>query len=131
MASGYEHPRRAKSALHRVFPVEGRAQFDRDLILIEALDRGDVGAAAGAGKGQARADRLAVEEKRTGPADPVLTSQMRSREVQVLAQEIGQMQARLDHGRDRAAVDAERERHRRLLRSHAASGTFARRSPLA
>ena len=54
--------------------VEGRAQFDRDLILIEALDRGDVGAAAGAGKCDARADRLAIEEKRTGPADPVLAS---------------------------------------------------------
>ena len=67
-----------KSALHRVLVVEGRARFNRDLVLIEALDRGDVGAAAGDGKGQARADRLAIEEKRAGPADPVLASEMRS-----------------------------------------------------
>ena len=105
--------------------VEGRAQLDRDLVGVEALDRRDFGAAAGAGKRNARADRLAVDEKRAGPANPVLASEVRSGEVQFLAQEIGEVQTRLDHGRDGAAVDAERERHRRALRVHAASRTFA------
>ena len=131
IASGDQHSRRAESALHRVLAVEGRAQFDRDLVVVEALDRGDVGAAAGAGKGDARADRLAIDEKRAGPAHPVLASQMRSREVQFLAQEIGQMQTRLDLRRDRAAVDAERQRHRRALRAFMPrpGPSPARRSP--
>ena len=126
IASGDQHSRRAESALQRVLAVEGGAQLDRDLVVIEALDRRDVGAAAGAGEGDARADRLAVDEQGAGPANPMLATQMRACEVERLAQEVGEMPTRLDFRRDRAAVDAERKLHRRRRRRvHAASGTFA------
>ena len=75
IASGDQHSGRAESALQRVLAVEGGAQLDRDLVVIEALDGGDVGPAAGAGEGDARADRLAVDEKGAGPANPMLASQ--------------------------------------------------------
>ena len=83
IASGDQHSGRAESALQRVLPVEGGAQLDRDLVVIEALDGCDVGPAAGAGEGDARADRLAVDKKGAGPANPMLASQMRAREVEI------------------------------------------------
>ena len=131
VTSGDKHSRRAESALQGVFAIESRAQLDRDLVVVETLDGGDFGAAAGAGQGDAWADRLAIDEERARPANPMLASQVRSGEVQVLAQEVGEMPARLDLPRHRAAVDAEREPHRLPFRPHAASWTFAVPCPLA
>jgi hypothetical protein len=75
--------------LQRVLALERGAQLDCDLVVVEALDGGDVSAAAGAGEGDAGADRLAIDEKRAGPANPMLASEMRSGEVEILAQEVG------------------------------------------
>ena len=91
IAGGDQHSGRAESALQCVLPVEGGAQLDCDLIVIQPLDGRDVGAAAGAGEGDARADRLAVDEQGAGPANPMLATQMRAREVERFAQEVGEM----------------------------------------
>ena len=127
-----QHAGRAESALQCVFPVEGGAQLDCDLVVIQPLDGGDVRAAAGAGEGDARANGLAVDKQRAGPANPMLAPKMRSREVERFPQEVGEMQTGLDLHRNCAAVDAERKRHhRRPRRVHAAAWTLAGPCPLA
>ena len=90
-----------------MLPLEGGAQLDCDLIAIEAFDRRDLGPDAGAGEGDARPDRLAIDEDGASSANPVLATQMRACKVEPLAQEVGEMPTGLNLLRDRAAVDAE------------------------
>src|SRR4029077_8925181 len=89
IACGDQHSRRAEPALECVLPIEGGAQLDCDLIVIEALDRRDLGPDAGAREGDARPDRLAIDEDGASPANPVFATQMRACKVEPLAQEVG------------------------------------------
>ena len=79
---------------------KGRAKLGRDLVVIEAFDGGDAGAVAGHGIGDAGARRHAVEQQRAGAANAVLAAEMGAGQIEVVAQEIGEMGARLDGGLD-------------------------------
>src|SRR5262249_32081733 len=57
------------------------------------------------------ARRLIVDQHGAGTAHAVLASEMGSRQAVMLAQEVGQMGARLDQCLDLASVYAQRDRH--------------------
>ena len=68
------------------------------------------------GQGQAGPDRLAVEQHRAGPADPVLAADVGAGQAEVVAEEVREEQARRHALGVGAAVDA--DRHRDLGRGH-------------
>ena len=68
---------------------------DVNLVLVEAFDRGDLCPFAGNGIGDARARRHAVEQHRAGAADAVFAAEMRAGQIELVADEIGEIGARL------------------------------------
>ena len=60
---------------------------------------------------QAGTNDLAVHAHRAGAANPVLATDMRSGQLQMLAQEIRQIEPRQNMRIDALAVDVERDRH--------------------
>src|SRR5438105_3663568 len=93
---GEQHAGRTEAALERVALVEGALQALELLRVGEALDRLD-GAAVGLhGEHQAAAHDVAVHAHGAGAAYAVLAAEVRAGEAELLAQEIDEMQARLD-----------------------------------
>ena len=85
--------------------MEGALQALELLRVGEALDRLD-GAAVGLhGEHQAAAHDVAVHAHGAGPAYAVLAAEVRAGEAELLAQEVDEMQARLDAARHLRAVD--------------------------
>src|SRR5262249_9835811 len=74
-----------------------------------ALDGADIGAVRLHGEHGARLHRLAVEIDRAGAAVAGLAADMRTGEVELLAQEVDQQGARLDQRLDALAVHGERD----------------------
>ena len=107
VARGDQHARRAVAALQAVLGGEGAAQARHDRVVVEALDGAHLGAVAGKRVGDAGARDLAVDLHRAGAADAVLAAQVRAGQQQMLAQEVGQVGARLDRGGHGLAVDGE------------------------
>ena len=100
-----------------VLAGEGRAQLAHHRIVVETLDRRDLGAVTGDRVGDAGARRRAVDQERAGAAHAVLAAEVRAGQQLALAQEVGEMRARLDRGGDRPAVDGETDGpHGRLAR---------------
>ena len=102
-----QHPRRAEAALQGVMPRERIAQRLPDRIVSQAFHGDDLGALAGVRIGDAGADRTPVHEHRARPAHPVLAAEMGAGEVQVVAQQLGELRPRRDGGLARLAVDGE------------------------
>ena len=102
VARGDQHAGRAEAALQRVLAREGLAQPLHQRIVVEALDGAHVLPVAGDRKGDAGARRLAVDQDRAGAAHAVLAAEMRAGEPAMLAQEVAEVRARLDHRGDRA-----------------------------
>src|SRR3954469_3881247 len=84
-----QHARRAVPALQCVLAREGRAQFGRDLILVETLDGFDAASRARDRECQAGTGRLAVQQNRAGAAYAMLAAKVRAGQAEPLAQEIG------------------------------------------
>ena len=85
-----------------------------------SLDRRDVGAVACNGQRDAGACRHRIDDERARAADAVLAAEMRAGEAERVAQEIREIRARLDVGRDGLPVDGQVDRrHARLARSMA------------
>src|ERR1700761_7571326 len=99
---------------------KGRTKLARNLILVEAFDRGNRRALAGNGIGDARTRRHAVQQHRAGAADAMFATKMSACEIELLANEIRQAGARLCGGLDRALVDDQ------CNRAHAAASAIAR-----
>ncbi len=99
---------------------EGRAKLDHHLVLVETLDRGDLGAFAGDGIGDAGAGRRTIEQHGAGAADAVLATEMRARQIELLAHEIRKAGARLGKSLHCAAV------HVQFDHAHAAASRIAR-----
>ena len=110
VARGDQHAGRAEAALQAVLAIEGFAQPRHQRIVVEALDGAHVLPVAGDRKGDAGARRLAVDQDGAGAAHAVLAAEMRAGEPAMLAQEVAEVRARLDHRGDRPAVDRERDR---------------------
>ncbi len=105
-----------------MFARKGRAKLGRDLVIIEPFDRGDPRAIAGDRIGDAGTRRHVVEQQRARAAHAVLAAEMGAGQIETVAQEIGEMGARLDRSLDGARVDDERDR------GHADASLIARRS---
>ena len=108
---GGDHARRAEAALQRVMLAERRLQRRQVVVVRQALDRDDLGAFGLHREHQAGAHRLAVDQHGAGAADAVLAADMGAGQPQMMAQAIGERQARLDLDLDRLAVDFEFDRH--------------------
>src|SRR5581483_7566087 len=122
VARGHQHAGRAVAALEPVLGLEGGAKPRGNRILVEPLDGADLAPLAGERQGDAGARRRIVDQQGAGAADAVLAADMRAGQELLLAQEIGEAGARLDHRADRGAVDREAKR------LHAAASASARRS---
>src|SRR4029077_20805206 len=96
----------------------------RHVIVVEAFDRGDVGAFTGGSKGDAGTGRNAVEQHRTGAANAVLAAEMRTRKVELVTHEVGKAGARIGQDLDRTLINVERDH------VHAAASFTARFSTL-
>src|SRR5213079_3089923 len=79
------------------------------------------------GEHEAGADRLAVQQDGAGPAHPVLTSDVRSGEAQLVAQEVGEEQPRLHRALVAHAIDGDHQRHAQGPQRYALAGSAARR----
>ena len=99
-----QHSGRAVSALEGVPAGEGLAERVHERIVGESLDGAHVRPVAGRGERDARSRRGPVDEHCARAADPVFAAKVGPREVQALAQEIGEVGARLDLGLDQPAV---------------------------
>ena len=109
VARADHHAGRAIAALQRMAAAERLTQLAGQFVVVEALDRRDVGACAGDGEGDAGPRRLAFQQHRARAADAVLATQMRSRQAAVFAQRIRQTQARRQRQLANSAVDGEGE----------------------
>ncbi len=93
VAGGDQHAGRAVAALQRVLLGEGPAQTRHQRVVVEALDGLYFGTVARHRVGDAGAGNLAVDRHRARAADAVLAADVRAREQQLLAQEIGETRA--------------------------------------
>ncbi len=89
---------------------KGRPQLDDDLVFVETFDRGHLRAIAGDRIGDAGPRRHAVEQQRTGAADAMFAAEMRAREIEVIAQKVRQMRARLNGSVNLTGIDGEGDR---------------------
>src|SRR5687768_118532 len=86
---------------------EGFTQISHDGVVVEALDRTHGSAVARDGIGDTGARRRTIELDRARAADTMLAAQVRAGEAKVLAEEVGELEARLEDGAFGAAVDGE------------------------
>ena len=103
----HQHPRRAITALQAVLVPERLLQRRQTIGRGEALD-GDNALAVGLrGEHQAGAHRLALDQHGAGAAHTVLAADMGAGEADLVAQEVGKIDARLDAAGVFGAVDVD------------------------
>src|SRR5262245_58526965 len=107
IARGDQHAGRAIAALQRMVLGEGFTQSSHRGIVLQPLDGDDLGPLAGQRVGDARTRRRAFDQHRTGAADAVLATDMGAGQELVLAQEVGEVEPRLDLRPHRGPVDGE------------------------
>src|SRR5205807_4266205 len=101
----HQHAGSAIAALQAVLVPEGALQCIELTLGSEALDGAHILAVCLDGEHQAGACAMAVDKDGAGAADAVLAAEMRAREAELVAQEIGEREARLDRALVRRAVD--------------------------
>src|SRR5215813_2072834 len=106
-----DHAGRTEAALESMVLAEARLQRREALIVRQTFDRDDFAAVGLDRQHETAAHSLAVDQHRAGTANPVLAADMRTRQPQMMAQAIGERQARLDHNLDLATVDLEASLH--------------------
>src|SRR6185437_7571946 len=75
---------------------------------------------------QAGADDVAIDAQRAGAADAVLAADMRTRQLQLVAQEIGEIGPRQHQGVDRLTIYLARDGH---IRGHAKTPASSAETP--
>src|SRR2546422_1357432 len=125
----HEDARRAEAALQPVSLAErGLKGMQRVARAVsEALHGLDLVAVRLDGEHEAGADRLAVQQHGAGAAHPVLASNVRSGEAQLVAQEVGEEQPRLHRALVAHAIDGDHQRHAQGAQRYALAGSAARR----
>src|SRR6202171_6862980 len=137
---GHQHCRRAKAALQRIAIAKGGLQIGDLTAVGQSLDGLDRCAVCLHRQHQAGTNDLAVDAHRTRAADPMLATDMRPCQLQMLPQEVRPIETRLNMRPDASTIDVERDLHVRrhtgppALRSgrprsadvHRTSSTFAR-----
>ncbi len=107
----HEEARRAEAALKGVLVTKRLLQRVHDLARGEALDRRDARAAGLHGEHETRAHRFAVEEHGARAAHAVLAPEVRARELEILAEEVGEGLASLGGALPALAVHLECDRN--------------------
>src|SRR5437899_10771052 len=125
----HEDARRAEAALQPVSLAEsGLKRMQRVARAVsEALQGLDLVAVRLAGEQEAGADRVAVQQDGAGAAHPVLASDVRSGEAQLVAQEVGEEQPRLHRALVAHAIDGDHQRHAQGAQRYALAVSAARR----
>ena len=124
IARGDQHSRRAVAALQGMLAGEGRTKLRCHRVLVEAFDRGDLRPFAGNGIGDARARRHAVEQHGARAADAVFTAEMRTGQIEFVADEVRKVGTRFRRYLHGALVHGECDH------AHAAASRTARFSTL-
>src|SRR5882762_9814158 len=117
-ARGHQHARRAESALQTVLLGEALLHRMELARLLQALDRGDLGAVGLHREHGAGFDRLAVEVHRAGAAMARIAAHVRARHPEHFADKMHEQKARLDFRLAHRAVDGHADlvhRHGQLL----------------
>src|SRR6059036_1703555 len=125
----HEDARRAEAALQPVSLAErGLKRMQRVARAVsKALHGLDLVAVRLDGEHEAGADRLAVQQDGAGAAHPVLASDVRSGEAQLVAQEVGEEQPRLHRALVAHAIDGDHQCHVQGAQRYALAGSAARR----
>src|SRR5262245_29436305 len=106
-----DHAGCAEPALQGMMLAKARLQGRETFILREPLDGDNFAALRLHCQQQTAAHGLAVEEHRAGTANPMLAADMRAGQPQLMAQAIGERQARLDRKLDLTTIDLEANLH--------------------
>src|SRR5882672_1937831 len=106
-----DHARRTEATLQSMMLAEARLQRREALILRQPFDSDDFAALGLHRQHKTAAHSLAIDQHRAGTANPVLAADMRTRQSQMMAQAIGERQARLDRNLDLTTVDLEASLH--------------------
>ena len=101
-----EADRLEEPALHGVHPVDALAG-----VVSEPFDRRDFSITRLDGQDETRPHGFAVEQHRAGAAHAVLAAEMRAREAELLAEELGERAARLDGRAARRTVHDDVDGH--------------------
>src|SRR5258706_15524060 len=104
-ARGHQHARRAESALQAVLLGEALLHRMQLAALLQALDRGDLGAVGLHREHRAGFDRLAVEVHRAGAAMDRIAAHVRARHPEHFGDKVHEQKARLDFRLAHRAVD--------------------------
>src|SRR5947208_1492616 len=125
----HEDARGAEAALQPVSLAErGLKRMQRVARAVsKALHGLDLVAVRLDGEHEAGAHRLAVQQDGAGAAHPVLTSDVRPGEAQLVAQEVGEEQPRLHRALVAHAIDGDHQRHAQGPQRYALAGSAARR----
>src|SRR5579871_216548 len=92
----HQKARRAEPALQRILVLERLLQVAQPLARRQRLDGRHLAAIGLDGEHQARLDRLAVDQHGAVAAHALLATDMGPRQPELVAQKVGQVQARLD-----------------------------------
>src|SRR5579884_838444 len=103
----HDHSRRAIPALQAVLLDESLLDRMKRSIARQSLDGGEGGAVELDGKEGARLCRSSIDEDHTGAALAGVTPDMRAGQLQVVAEEVAQQQARLHVSLHPAAIDVQ------------------------
>ena len=120
---GHQDPRCAEAALKPEVLVEGLLERVELGAVRERLDRLDLRPVRLHREREARPRRASVEQDRAGAADAVLAPDVRAVEVQLVADEVGEQQARLDQPLVADPVDRDRDGDHARTLSISASAT--------
>src|SRR5262249_36424289 len=103
---------------------ERPSQCDHNGIVLESLDSCDLRPFAQDGIGDAGSRGLPIDEQRARAAGALLAAQMSAGQAQALAQQVGEIQARLDVLENRNAIHGELDRAHQAI-AWAAGGARA------
>ena len=106
---GDQHSRRAEAALQGIAVAKRGLQIGDLAAVGKSLDGFDRRAMRLRRQHQAGANDLSVHAHRARTAHPVLATDMRARQLQLLAQEVREIKARQDLRIDALAVDMKRD----------------------
>src|SRR5215475_6775139 len=102
---GHQHSRRAVAALQSIAIAKGGLQIGDFAAVGQAFDRLDIRTIRLNREHQACPDDLAVHPNRASAAYAMLAANMRSRQMQVLAQKVREIEPRQNMRIDALAVD--------------------------
>src|SRR5690348_2633817 len=125
---GQQHAGGTEAALHGVADMERRLQLDQRAGFRQAFDGLDVGAIELGREDQAATDDFAVDPNGADAAGAVLARPVGAGQAKLVAQEVDQIETRLDAALDRRAIDRQANGDRLAHAARAITAAQARRN---